>query len=209
MKFKHYLLLGFKKARRIYSLFITVIFYKISFKRIGYNSIIRSPLKIQDACNITIGNKVLIGYKSWLAATPLTGEKECNLIIHDGCSIGNFNHIFSTKRIEIQKNVLTADRVYISDNLHGYQDINIPIIQQNIVQNSTVIIGEGSWIGENACVLGAKIGRNCVVGANAVVTKDVPDYSVVVGIPAKIIKRYNFELKEWCRTDFEGNFIST
>lgn len=207
MKFKRYLLLGFKRAERIYLLFITVVFYKIFFKRIGYKSIIRCPLKIEDACNITIGNKVLIGYKSWLAASPLTGATECNLIIHDGCSIGNFNHIYSTKRIEIQKNVLTADKVYISDNLHGYKDIQVPIIHQAIVQSNTVVIGEGSWIGENACVLGAKIGRNCVVGANAVVTRDVPDYSVVTGIPAKIIKRYNFDLEEWCKTDAEGNFI--
>ena len=70
-----------------------------------------------------------------------------------------------------------------------------------------MIIGDGVWLGENACVIGVSIGKNSVVGANAVVTKDVPDYCVVAGAPAYIIKRYNFEKKEWCKTNKEGQFI--
>jgi len=188
-------------------LFKTVLYYKIIFKKIGYKSVIWSPLKLENVQNIAIGNKVLIGYKTWLAASPLTGEKDCILEIHDGSSIGNFNHIYSTKSIIIESNVLTADKVYISDNLHGYKNIRIPILKQDIVQNNTVVIGEGSWIGENACILGSKIGKHCIVGANSVVTKNIPDYCVVVGGPAKIIKRYSFDENEWLKTDPNGNFI--
>ena len=138
---------------------------------------------------------------------PLTGENECNLIIGEGTNIGHFNHIYATKSIIIGKKVLTADKVYISDNLHSYENINIPIIDQPIKQISTVEIGDGSWLGENVCVIGAKIGKNCVVGANSVVTKDVPDYCVAVGSPAKVIKRFCLNSNEWLKTDEKGNFI--
>lgn len=187
---------------------LNTIYYKtFFFKRFGRGSRIFSPLRIDGASNIQIGSLVYIQYKTWLAALPLTGERKCLLEIGDGSVIGHFNHIYCTKHIKIGKKVLTADKVYISDNLHGFSDISIPVLEQPIIQNHEVEIGDGSWIGENACILGVKIGKNCVVGANAVVTKDVPDYCVVVGAPAYIIKRYCVLSKEWKRTDKEGNFI--
>ena len=148
-----------------------------------------------------------IQYKAWLASVPLTGEDHCQLIFEDGCTIGHFNHIYATKSIIIRKNVLTADKVYISDNLHGYEDIDTPIVRQPILQNGTVEIGEGSWLGENVCVLGVKIGKHCVIGSNSVVTKDIPDYSVAIGIPARVIKRFDIESNLWRKTDFGGQFV--
>lgn len=132
---------------------------------------------------------------------PLTGYDDVHLIIENGCCIGNFNHIYSTRSIILHKNVLTADKVYISDNLHGYQDIGKPVVHQSIVQNGVVEIGEGSWLGENVCVIGAKIGKHCVIGANSVVTHDIPDYSVAVGSPAKVIKQYDFDNKKWIKVE--------
>lgn len=102
----------------------------------------------------------------------------------------------------IGRNVLTADRVYISDNIHKYEDIDMPIKDQGIIHKKDVVIGDGTWIGENACIIGASLGRNVIVGANSVVTKDVPDYCVVVGIPARIIKRYNGNTKQWEKVKF-------
>jgi acetyltransferase-like isoleucine patch superfamily enzyme len=138
---------------------------------------------------------------------PHTGAKKCELIIGDGTNIGNFNHIYATRSIIIGENVLTADKVYISDNLHGYEDINIPIIHQPIKQIGNVVIGNGTWIGENVCVIGVKIGKNCVIGANSVVTKDIPDYCVVVGSPSYIIKRFCQETNIWKKTNKNGEFI--
>jgi carbonic anhydrase/acetyltransferase-like protein (isoleucine patch superfamily) len=178
-----------------------------SFLVFGEKSNIIFPLNINGKKNISIGNNVNIAYKAWLAAVPLTGNEKCELIIGDGSCIGNFNHIYATKSIVIGKNVLTADKVYISDNLHGYEDVTMPIVKQPIKQIGTVVIGEGTWLGENVCVIGVKIGRNCVIGANSVVTKDIPDYCVVVGAPAKIIKRYCFKGNKWLKTDKQGNFI--
>jgi acetyltransferase-like isoleucine patch superfamily enzyme len=187
----------------LFSKFYKII-YSNCFSFIGCKSLIYYPLKIKGNKNIYIGNNVIISNRTWLEALPLTGEVNCKLIIGDGTNIGNFNHIYATKSIEIGKNVLTADKVYISDNLHSYENINIPVIFQPIKQINTVIIGDGSWLGENVCVIGAKIGRNCVIGANSVVTKDIPDYCVVVGSPGKIIKRYCFESKTWKKTDNNG-----
>lgn len=173
--------------------------YKIKFKRFGYKSYIRFPLQIDGASNISIGKRVYVGYKAWLAALPLTGEDKCLLEIGDDCTIGNFNHIYCTKSVILENGVLTADKVYISDNLHGYKDIHSYIKDQPILQNGEVVIGEGSWLGENVCILGAKIGKHCVIGANSVVTKNIPDYCVAVGAPARIIKRFNIESNEWIK----------
>jgi acetyltransferase-like isoleucine patch superfamily enzyme len=146
--------------------------------------------------NITLKSNVLIWDYTWLAALS-PNKSGVELIIGEGTTIGRFNHIYATKKVEIGKNVLTADKVYISDSSHEYQNINIPVKNQPIKQMEAVYIGDGSWIGENVCIMGAKIGKNCVIGANSIVSKDIPDYSVAVGIPAKVIKQYNPQSDEW------------
>lgn len=176
-------------------------FIRMKYGNLGFLSRVIKPLKVDGAKNIFIGKKVVIQYKTWLAAVPLTG-KDAKLIIEDGCVIGNFNHIYSTHSVILHKDVLTADKVYISDNNHSYEDINIPIRKQPIIHKNEVEIGEGSWLGENVCVIGAKIGKHCVIGANSVVTKDIPDYCVAVGTPARVIKKYNFEKKEWIKVEY-------
>lgn len=179
------------------------------YKRLGFLSYIDRPLKVDGRINIIIGKKVYIHYKSWIASVPLTDVSSPILTIGDESVIGNFNHIYATKKIVIGKNVLTADKVYISDNLHSYENPLIPIMKQKIKQNNEVVIGDGTWLGENVCVLGASIGRNCVIGANSVVTKNIPDYSIAVGSPAKVIKSFNFETNNWERTNPNGLFINT
>jgi acetyltransferase-like isoleucine patch superfamily enzyme len=171
--------------------------YPISFRHFGKKSLILCPLQIDGKKNISVGNHVVVGRYSWLAAMPLTDNNKPQLVIGDNCSIGNFNHIYATSEIIFENSVLTADKVYISDNLHSYEDISRPIIEQPIKQLKKIRIGEGSWIGENVCIIGASIGKHCTIGANAVVTKDIPDYCVAVGSPARVIKRYNFETQEW------------
>lgn len=178
--------------------------YKLKLGQFYWSSYIGKPLRIDGGKNIYIGKNVSIKYKSWIASTPLKGENESQLVFEDGCIIGHFNHIYATKSIILHKNVLTADKVYISDNLHGYENLEIPIKNQPVLQNGTVEIGEGSWLGENVCVLGAKIGKHCVVGANSVVTKDIPDYCVAVGAPARVIKKFDFNENKWKKTNGGG-----
>ena len=181
-------------------------FNKKKYKNLGAGSFIKSPLSIVCPWNIEIGEKVFIGYKSWLAANSITGSKNCVLKFGDNCTIGNFNHIYATSKIVFEKSVLTADKVYISDNIHCYDDINVPIQDQKIIQKREVHIGEGTWIGENVCIIGVNIGKNCVIGANSVVIKDVDDFSVVAGNPATLIKKYCFQAKKWKRVNPDGSF---
>jgi len=167
------------------------------FKYLAPNSYIKNPLRIDGKRYISICKKVIVQQQTWLAALPLAGAETCHLSIGDGSIIGNFNHIYATGEIIIGENVLTADKVYISDNQHEYENIFIPILEQPIKQLPPMTIGDGTWLGENVCVLGVSIGKNCVIGANSVVTKEIPDYSVAVGVPARIIKKYNLNTNRW------------
>lgn len=190
----------------LYVRFFRLVFSR-RFKLFGKGISIIFPAGVEGAENIALGDNVYIAYKTFLAARPLTGENECHLEIGSGSCIGRFNHIYATRRVVLGAYVLTANNVYISDNLHGYRDPDLPILLQPIVQNRTVEVGEGSWIGHNACVLGAHIGRHCVIGANAVVTRDLPDFSVAVGAPAIIIRRYDQVAKSWRPTTSDGTFL--
>lgn len=163
----------------------------------GQGCRIYSPLKVNGKQSIYMQDGVTVEHNTWLAAVACSDSVKARLEIGQGCAIGHFNHIYATRSIKIGCNVLTADRVYISDNLHNYEDISTPIMQQPVKQISEVTIGDGSWLGEGVCVIGAKIGKGCVIGANAVVTKDIPDYSVAVGIPARVIKQYNLKTGQW------------
>ena len=182
-------------------------FYNLFLKKLGKRSYILNPLKIQGWENIEIGSNVIIGKFTWMEALPLTGNK-AELKIGDNCRIGNFNHIYATQSIKINDDVLTADKVYIADNQHDYKDIHTPIHLQPIIQLNKVEIGKGTWIGENACIMGVSIGKNCVIGANSIVKINIPDYCVVVGNPAKIIKKYCTLKNQWLKTDLLGNFIN-
>lgn len=178
------------------------VFNRHIFKRrlhyLGNNVIISRPLSLSGAKNISIDDKVYVGPYGWLFAVPLTGSNS-HLHIKQGSSIGRFCHICATQSVIIEENVLIAEKVYISDNLHSYNDITVPVIEQPIEQKKNVVIGEGSWIGENVCVIGASVGKHVVIGANSVVTKDIPDYSVAVGTPAKVIKKYDFNSQTWIK----------
>lgn len=176
------------------------IYYFCNYKKFRFlskNATIYKLLRIEGKENISIENHVIVQKMTWLAAVSLTGQNECHLEIGNGSIIGHFNHIYATGEIIIGKNVLTADKVFISDNQHSFEDVNLPIMKQSIKQLKPMFIGDGTWIGENVCVLGVNIGKNCVIGANSVVTKDIPDYSVAVGAPARVIKKYNVILKKW------------
>ena len=174
------------------------LLYKWLFEKMGRNSFLIKPLKLSDPQNIFIGNNVSIFHKTWLL-TYQVSEKIPELIIDDGATIGHFNHITCVNRVYIGKNVLTADKVYISDNLHGYENINVPVSCQPVFSKGEVFIGDETWIGENVAIISSKIGKHCVIGSNSVVTKDVPDFSVVAGAPARVIKQYSDVTGKWER----------
>ena len=152
--------------------------------RLGRGAKLIGPNLIQVGCN------VLIGELAWLNAKDDRGDGEVTLTISDNVYIGRLVQINAWQSVTIKKNVLIADRVFISDADHNYIDTSTPIPFQGDSFQGAVTLCEGCWIGIGAVILpGVTIGRNAVVAANAVVTKSVPDYAIVGGVPAKIIKQ--------------------
>lgn len=144
--------------------------------------------------NIYIGNNTSIAKKCIFGCWTKYESVKYNprIVIGDNCSIGEFNHFTSINEIIIGNGVLTGRYVYISDNNHGDCEYNTLLQQpskRELNSKGAVHIGNNVWIGDKVSILsGVKIGDGAVIAANAVVTKDVPAYSVVGGVPAKIIK---------------------
>ena len=172
------------------------------FGHIGKGSIIVPPLHTNDPSGIYIGDGVQIWDGSWLDSfKSYQGvEYQPRLEIGNGTYIGRKAHINACSRMTIGKNVVFADSVYVSDHFHGFEDVNTPIMDQPLVYPGPVVIEDEVWLGERVCVMpNVTIGKHSVVGSNSVVTKDIPPYSVAVGSPAKVIKRYNPETHQWER----------
>lgn len=154
------------------------------------------PLKIQGAEFISIEKGVFIHDFTWIGAYSINGNKP-ELRFEEGVCVGHFNHFSCSQKIVLEKNVLTADKVFITDNTHSFEKVDMPVMHQPLKSLKPVIIGEGAWIGENVSIIGASVGKNSIIGANSVVTKDIPDYCVAVGNPAKVIKRFDLETNSW------------
>lgn len=176
------------------------------FGKFGAGSIILFPTTtIFNENYIHIGNDTMIGEHVALSAGMMPGQKCLTnpvVKIGDRCLIGRGSGIVGHLSIDIGDDVWTGHHVYITDQSHGYSDISRPISQQSQPE-SAVSIGEGSWLGHGVVVLpGAKIGKHVAVGANSVVTGELPDYCVAVGSPARIIKQYS-QKDGWIKLDRE------
>ncbi len=157
------------------------------------------PNTIMNERYIQIGAGTMIGPHVSLSAGMVPGQ-ECVtdpvVRIGDRCLIGRGSGIVGHLAIDIGNDVWTGHYVYITDQNHGYADLDRPISQQSQPERP-VTIGDGSWIGHGTVVLpGSTIGRHVVIGANSVVTGDIPDYCVAVGAPARVVKRLDTESVE-------------
>ena len=169
---------------------------KIQAKRFqvqaGKNVYIGKNCALKGKSNIVLEDGVTVRpyTQSWSGGTVRIGR---------GSEIGERCRISIANSLEIEEKVLLSPNVYITDCDHEYRNIDVPVIDQGIVQRGQkVSIGEGSYIGINVVIVGnVKIGKHCVIGANSVVTKDVPDYCVAVGSPAKVIRKYEISKKVW------------
>lgn len=154
---------------------------------------------IENPGYIKIGRSSRIGHHSSLhAISDYYGKHSPSLTIGEGSHIGSYNAISTCNKIMIGNYVLIAPYVHINDSSHGYQDISKPIMHQPIFSKGEIVIEDECWLGFGCHILsGVTVGRHSVIGANSVVTKNVPPFSVVAGSPAKIVKKYDFERKEW------------
>ena len=162
------------------------------FGAFGNRSIIMFPqTTIFGERYIRIGSDTMIGSHVALSAGMMPGQ-ECFsdpvVSIGDRVLIGRGSGIVGHLSITIEDDVWTGHNVYITDQNHGYEDALRPISLQTQPERP-VRIGSGSWLGHGVVVLpGVTIGRHVAVGAQSVVTKDLPDYCVAVGNPARIIR---------------------
>lgn len=160
------------------------------FAHFGERSVLAEPvLGVPNPTGIWIGDDVDIRPHAFLEALAPRGDVV--LRIGDGTYVGPFCRITAIGGVEIGAKVLIADRCYISDSGHEYEDVDRPIIDQGMRHGRKVVIGDGAWLGVGAVVVGeVTIGRNSVVGANSVVRSSVPDFTVVAGDPAVPIRQF-------------------
>lgn len=178
--------------KNIYSLFMTKLFFSQA-RFIRRPIYIRGIKSISGAKNLTTGR---------FCRFDLDGAKK-TLFIGDNCEFGDNTHIVALDRVKIGDNVLIASKVFISDVNHGmYKGRNCdnPLVPPNKREllSESVIIGNNVWIGENAVILaGASIGDGCIIGANSVVKGKFEKNQILVGSPAKAVKKWSEEKKTW------------
>ena len=164
----------------------------LRFGAFGEGSIICFPVtSLMNERHIEIGENTMIGPHVALSAGMAPGQ-ECLsqpvVRIGDRCLIGRGSGIVGHFSIDIGDDVWTGHHVYITDQNHGYDNVDIPISQQSMPEKP-VRIGSGSWLGHGTVVLpGADIGEHVVIGANSVVAGRIPSFSVAVGAPARVVK---------------------
>ena len=162
------------------------------FGAFGEGSIICFPAtSLMNERFIEIGVNTMIGPHVALSAGMAPGQdclSQPVVRIGDRCLIGRGSGIVGHFSIDIGDDVWTGHHVYITDQNHGYDNVDIPISQQSMPEKP-VRIGSGSWLGHGTVVLpGAEIGEHVVIGANSVVTGSIPSFSVAVGAPARVVK---------------------
>lgn len=178
----------------VWSFFITKIFYRPA-------RLIRRPVYFCGKKYALIGKKLTIGHACRFDLQNT--KKSKSLIIGDNCEFGDNVHIVSHEYVVIGNNVLIASKVFISDVSHGAykgEEQSNPLTSPNSRELITqpVSIGDNVWIGENVVVLsGSKIGNGSIIGANSLVNSNIPENSIAVGSPAKVIKFYNFNTNKW------------
>ncbi len=161
----------------------------------GPNSCIAFPPgSVYGEAGIEIGSQTMIGAHVSLAAgmphQAVVPDRQPVIVIGDRCSIGRGSSIVGLRTIRIEDDVAIGPNVYITDHNHCYLDVNVPIGGQWPSPGS-VRIGAGSWLGTGVVVLaGADIGRNVTVAAGSVVRGTIPDFTVVAGVPARIVRRH-------------------
>jgi acetyltransferase-like isoleucine patch superfamily enzyme len=188
-----YTLIGFVK------LSISFLYTKIFYKK---SRLIRLPFDLRNKSNIDFGIGLTTGVGCRIEALPI--KNGIVLKFGNNIQMNDYVHITAMESVTIGDNVLMASKIYISDCIHGSytgdgNDSNpntIPINRK--LFSKPVVIEDNVWLCEFVSVLpGVKIGKGTIVGANSVVTKNLPEYVIAVGAPAIPIKKYNFKNSRW------------
>lgn len=173
--------------------------YGLGYQHFGKNTVVYKPLLILGKKNISLGDNVFIRNGVRMEVIEKRGGQRNSGIIDIGdyVSIEQNCHITSGGQLTIGSGTTISADVYISNISHEYSDINTSVLKQPLSYKET-IIGNNCFIGYGARIMpGVHLGDGVIVGTNAVVLKDVPDHSIVVGVPAKVVKRFNANDRVW------------
>ena len=187
----------------IYKLYwgIVSLIYAPFFAKFSFPSHIGVPIFTKGLKRVYIGNRVRI-----LPGARIETHNGGKIVFKNNISIGQNFHITSAGNLQIGANTTISGNVFVTNIDHEYQEINTHILDQPLIINETQI-GDNCFIGYGAGIqAGTILGEHCVVGAGSVVRGRFPAYSVIVGIPGRIIKRYNPDVQRWEKTNADGTF---
>jgi acetyltransferase-like isoleucine patch superfamily enzyme len=171
------------------------------FREFGAGARVSPPFRFHGLHQISLGEHSYIARNCWIHVVEDHERNDsCKISIQAHAGIGMGSHISAVQEVVIGEHALLAPNVYISDHAHAYENVNVPVMCQGITGIAPVSIGRRAWLGQNVVVLpGVTIGQHCIIGANSVVNVSIPDYSVAVGAPARVVKQYNTKTGEWER----------
>jgi acetyltransferase-like isoleucine patch superfamily enzyme len=160
------------------------------FKKFGSGSRIVPPFTFWGLNQMWVGERVTIQRDCWIHVIGgCVDNNPVKLTIQSDASIGKRTAISAAQQVVIEEYVMIGSGCLISDHSHAFNDIDKPVQQQGIDNVKPVFIGRESFVGNNAFVNpGVTIGRHCVIGANSVVATSIPDFSVAIGNPARVVK---------------------
>lgn len=183
---------------------IRALYYKPFFGKFVMPSYMGKPVFLHGVKNIFIEKNVRIFPNIRMEVHGKNGS----IIIKEDVGIAQNVHITSASQLVIGKSSTILANVFITNIDHDYSTIGMNILKQKMIIKETQI-GENCFIGIGAAIqAGTILGNHCVVGANSVVKGIFLDYSVIVGVPARVIKRYNVQSGFWEKTDSDGSFIN-
>ena len=163
-------------------------YWRRRFHSFGDGTIIQRPGGLLGHHQIAIGRGSLILGGCWIAAETHGWSQPAPILrIGDRVGIRPYCMISASESITIEDDVIIGAFSSVIDSDHSFQE-GRPNVMHNSVLTSPIRIGRGTWLAERVAVLrGADIGRCCIVGANSVVRGELPDYSIAVGAPARIV----------------------
>jgi acetyltransferase-like isoleucine patch superfamily enzyme len=176
------------------------LLYRPSFAHMGEGSVILLPRWIYNKKHVEVGKKCVIGrFAVFNAVVDYAGTRYTPKIsIRDNVYIGGYSQLHCMDALTLESGVVLSEHVYISDIAHGFDPAKGPIMEQELESKGPVHIGENTFIGYGVSVLpGVTLGKHCIVGTRSVVTRSFPDYSMIAGSPARLIKKYCLETNTW------------